>query len=63
MADPRLVMAVVAPDNNYASHCTIWYRKGDFYCYVEPVATDPDYRKMGLGKAVVLEAIKRCGEL
>ena len=30
---------------------------------VEPVATDPAYRKMGLGKSAVLEAIRRCGLL
>jgi len=41
----------------------MWYRPGDFYCYVEPVATDPDYRKIGLGKAAVLEAARRCGKL
>ncbi|HBP38077.1 MAG TPA: GNAT family N-acetyltransferase, partial [Clostridiales bacterium] len=26
-------------------------------------ATDPAYRKMGLGRAAVLEAIRRCGVL
>jgi len=60
---PEIKLCVVAPDGNYVSHCGMWYQEDDFYCYVEPVATDPDYRKMGLGKAVVLEAIKRCGEL
>jgi predicted N-acetyltransferase YhbS len=27
------------------------------------VATDPAYRRIGLGRAAVLEAIKRCGKL
>jgi GNAT superfamily N-acetyltransferase len=63
MINPELVVAVKAPDGNYVSHCGMWYRPGDFYYYVEPVVTDPEYRKMGLGKAVVLEAIKRCDEL
>ena len=27
--------------------------------YIEPVATDPDYRRMGLGKAAVLECVRR----
>ena len=63
MIIPELVVAVVAPDGNYVSHCGMWYQPGDFYCLVEPVATDPEYRKMGFGKAVVLEAIRRCGTL
>ena len=63
MVIPELVVAVTAPDGNYVSHCGMWYRPGDFYCYVEPVVTDPEYRMLGLGKAVVLEAIRRCGEL
>ena len=63
MVIPELVIAVVAPDGNYVSHCGMWYQPGDYYCYVEPVATDPDYRKMGLGKAAVLEGVKRCGAL
>ena len=63
MIIPELILAVVAPDGNYVSHCGMWYKPGDFYCLVEPVATDPDYRKMGFGKAVVLEAIRRCGAL
>jgi predicted N-acetyltransferase YhbS len=41
----------------------MWYESVNQYAYVEPVATDPDYRRMGLGKAAVLEGIRRCGEL
>jgi GNAT superfamily N-acetyltransferase len=60
---PELVVAVKAPDGNFVSHCGMWYRPGDFYCMLEPLVTDPDYRMMGLGKAVVYEAARRCGEL
>jgi len=63
MIIPELVLAVQAPDGKYASHCGMWYKQNEFYCYVEPVVTDPTYQKKGLGKAVVLEAIRRCGEL
>ncbi len=56
---PELVVAVVAPDGNYVSHCGLWHISGIDYAYVEPVATDPDYRGMGLGKASVLETIIR----
>jgi len=31
--------------------------------YVEPVATDPDFHRMGLGKAALLESVRRCSEL
>jgi len=63
MIIPELVVAIKAPDGNFVSHCGMWYRPGDFYCMLEPLVTDPDYRKMGLGRAVVLEAARRCGEL
>lgn len=63
MINPDLVIAVTAPDGSFVSHCGMWYQPNDFYCLVEPVVTDPEYRKMGLGKAVVLEAIRRCGTL
>jgi predicted N-acetyltransferase YhbS len=39
----------------------MWYEKANRIAYVEPVATDPDYRRMGLGKAAVWEGIRRCG--
>jgi GNAT superfamily N-acetyltransferase len=60
---PEIVLAVVAPNGQYVSHCGMWYAPGDSYALIEPVATDPDYRLMGLGKAVVLEAVRRCGQM
>jgi predicted N-acetyltransferase YhbS len=38
----------------------MWYDRSTDYAYVEPVATDPDYRRMGLARAAVLEGIRRC---
>lgn len=61
--DLNLKVAAVAPDGNFASYCGMWYDAEAGYAVIEPVATDPDYRKMGLGKAVVLEGIRRAGEL
>jgi len=54
---------VEAPDGNFASFCGMWYDSTHRFAYVEPVATDPDYRRMGLGKAAVLEGIRRCKQL
>jgi predicted N-acetyltransferase YhbS len=58
-----LTIVVEAPNEDFVSFCGMWYEKTNKVAYVEPVATDPDYRFMGLGKAAVLEGIRRCGEL
>lgn len=61
--DLALKVAVVAPDGNFVSYCGMWYDLEAGFAVVEPVATDPVYRRMGLGKAAVLEGIRRVGEL
>ena len=61
--DMSLKISVMAPNDDFVSHCGMWYDKKTKSALVEPVATEPAYRKMGLGKAAVLEGIKRCGEL
>jgi GNAT superfamily N-acetyltransferase len=61
--DLNLKIFAAAPNGDFVSHCGMWYDKKSKSALVEPVATEPAYRKMGLGKAVVLEGIKRCGEL
>jgi predicted N-acetyltransferase YhbS len=58
-----LNVVVEAPDGNFVSYCGMWYESTHSVAYVEPVATDPDYRRMGLGRAAVLEGIRRCGQL
>jgi len=57
-----LNIVVEAPDGNFVSYCGMWYEPVHSIAYVEPVATDPDYRRMGLASAAVLEGIRRCGE-
>lgn len=58
-----LNIIAVAPDGQYVSYGGIWFDPVNRYGYVEPVATDPDYRLRGLGKAVVTESIRRVAEL
>lgn len=58
-----LNIAAVAPNGEFVSYCGMWYQPGTENALVEPVATDPKYRRMGLGRAAVLEAVKRCGKL
>ncbi len=45
-------------DGEYVAHCGVWYRGGET-AYIEPVATIPEHRGKGLGRAVVYEALKR----
>lgn len=59
----ELKIAVCAPDGSFVSYCGMWYREGTDYALVEPVATDPAYRRLGLGKAAVLEGVRRCRDL
>lgn len=58
-----LNVVVEAPDGRFVAYCGTWYEPRHAIAYVEPVATDPDYRRMGLGRAAVLEGIRRCGAL
>lgn len=58
-----LKIAVAAPNGDFVAFCGMFYEADAKFAYVEPVATDPDYRRLGLGKAAVLEGIRRCGAL
>lgn len=60
--DASLRIAVVAPDGHFASYCGLWYDPEAGYGVVEPMATDPAYRKMGLGRAALHEGIRRVRE-
>ena len=57
------MVMVRSPDGHLVSYCGMWYEKATGVAYVEPVATDPDYRRRGLGKAAVLEATRRARDL
>jgi predicted N-acetyltransferase YhbS len=59
----NLKVVVEAPDGNFVVFCGMFYEPTGRFAYVEPVATDPEYRGMGLGKAAVLDGIRRCGVL
>lgn len=52
-----------APNGEYGSLCGAWYDPDSQTGQIEPVCTDPKYRKLGLGKAAVLEGVIRCGKL
>jgi GNAT superfamily N-acetyltransferase len=62
-ASLELKIVTAAPNGDFAAICGMFYDAENRYGYVEPVATDPAYRRLGLGKAAVLEGIRRCGAL
>jgi GNAT superfamily N-acetyltransferase len=61
--NPSHAVFVIAPDGEYAAHCGAWYEEGEKTAYIEPVCTVPEYRKRGLAKVAVYEAMKRCSRL
>lgn len=59
----ELTIVAVAPDGAYVSYAGMWHVPENRVGYVEPVATDPAFRRMGFGRAVVLEALRRVAAL
>jgi predicted N-acetyltransferase YhbS len=58
-----LTIVIESPTGDFVSFCGMWYEPTNRIAYVEPLATDPDFRRMGMGKAAVWEGIRRCGAL
>ncbi len=54
-----LTIVVVAPTGDYVAYAGMWVVPDNRVAYVEPVATDPDYRRMGLGTVAVMETLRR----
>lgn len=54
-----LDLIAIAADGSIASFCTIWFDDVTRTAYFEPVATVPAHQKRGLGRAVMLEGLRR----
>ena len=61
LESPQYIKVFAIHRGEYAAHCGVWYDGGNT-AYIEPVATVPEHRREGLGKAVVYEAISRAKE-
>jgi predicted N-acetyltransferase YhbS len=58
-----LNVVVAAPGGDLVALCGTWLEPVNRVAMVEPVCTDPDFRRMGLGRAAVLEGLRRCRDL
>ncbi len=62
-ADMSLMTIAVAPNGDYACALGMWFDKKNNYAYLEPLATDPKYRRLGLATVCLTEAMKKTKSL
>jgi predicted N-acetyltransferase YhbS len=58
-----LTIVVESPSQDFVAFSGTWFEPTNRTAFVEPVATDPDHRRKGLGQAAVLEGLRRCAQL
>ncbi len=56
---PELDIVAIAPDGAVASFCNGWLDLSNRVGLFEPVGTHPDYQRLGLGRAVLAEGMRR----
>lgn len=61
--DKRLSLAAVDTLGNIVGYVCLWYSPKTDYAYVEPVCTIPEFRNMGISKALLAEAFCRATKL
>ena len=54
-----LVPIVRAADGTLAAYCMSWWDERSASVEIEPLGTNPDYRRMGLARAIVREVARR----
>lgn len=59
---PELDIVAIAPDGQVGAFCIVWVDAINKVGLFEPVGTHPDFQHKGLGRAVMLEGMKRLWE-
>ena len=62
-ARPELARVVVAPSGDYAAYAGMWFNERNKYAYLEPLCTQPGYRKLGLAKALLYTILAEVQEM
>lgn len=60
---PELDLVAVAPEGTFAASCLFWWDERTRVGQIEPVSTHREYRRRGLGRAVILEGFRRLKDI
>ena len=58
----ELVPIVAAPDGTLAAYCIAWSDPHTQTVEIEPLGTRPEFRRLGLARAIVHEVLQRSAE-
>jgi predicted N-acetyltransferase YhbS len=58
-----LTTVIKAPNGDYACFAGMWFDDKNKYAYLEPLATIPEYRRMGLATIALTEGMKKTKSL
>ena len=56
---PELTTVIKAPSGEYACYTGMWFDERNKYAYLEPLATVPAYRRVGLATAALTESMRK----
>ena len=61
--DRELVPIIASPDGTLVAYCIAWFDPRAQTVEIEPLGTHPEYRRLGLGRAIVEEVKRRSAAL